>query len=226
MKQVCFYRETQPFGELCNFFTLSSPIIYKGKSYPTSEHLYQALKYSFPGSPSINNKYMELIGKASTPNKSKILANQSINSRYHWQKQLSDTIHEYQKLGIKTRPDWEKAKVFVMRLVLRLKFQTDKHCKQVLLSTGDAQLVEDSPHDYYWGRGSKGNGTNMLGKLLMEIRSEIMEEESSQADQQTHFLESQETKKRKTGNDNIIDYLLNKKKQHLNDDGAKIVSSL
>jgi len=40
----------------------------------------------------------------------------------------------------------------------------------VLLSTGDEQIIENSPIDYYWGCGADGSGKNMLGQVLMEIR--------------------------------------------------------
>jgi predicted NAD-dependent protein-ADP-ribosyltransferase YbiA (DUF1768 family) len=40
----------------------------------------------------------------------------------------------------------------------------------LLLSTGNATLIEDSPMDFYWGCGSDGTGKNMLGKILMEYR--------------------------------------------------------
>ena len=41
------------------------------------------------------------------------------------------------------------------------------------LATGDEELVEDSPNDYYWGRGRSGTGKNMLGRILMEVRDEL-----------------------------------------------------
>ena len=45
--------------------------------------------------------------------------------------------------------------------------------RDLLLITGDANIHEDSPRDYYWGVGKDHSGKNMLGKLLMEIRSQI-----------------------------------------------------
>jgi hypothetical protein len=41
----------------------------------------------------------------------------------------------------------------------------------VLLGTGDEELVENAPGDYYWGCGADGSGRNMLGRILMEVRS-------------------------------------------------------
>lgn len=72
------------------------------------------------------------------------------------------------------RPDWNAVKVDRMRRVLRIKFD---RCEQYelwrqLQATGDAELIEESKTDAFWGIGKKGNGKNMLGKLLMELRSE------------------------------------------------------
>ena len=37
---------------------------------------------------------------------------------------------------------------------------------------GDAlELVEASPHDFFWGRGVDGTGENHLGHLLMQVIS-------------------------------------------------------
>lgn len=173
---VGFYRESDPFGELCNFYRLSSPIVYHNKSYVTSEHLYQALRFMYKGAPMINAEYAELVRKCSSPNKAKILSNQFLFARYSWQKELASTIQKYQQLGVAPREDWELAKVETMLAVLRLKFRSDEHCKCVLLSTEDALLEEQSSRDSFWGTGGDGKGKNTLGCLLMQVRSELKHE--------------------------------------------------
>jgi len=60
-----------------------------------------------------------------------------------------------------------------MHDVLRRKFLLDKRAQSVLLSTGDALLLENSKYDAYWGAGPNGDGKNMLGQLLMRVRDEI-----------------------------------------------------
>jgi len=60
-----------------------------------------------------------------------------------------------------------------MKLVLRAKFSQHTHLMQMLIDTGDAQLVEDSPYDAFWGIGRDGTGQNQLGLLLQEIRAEL-----------------------------------------------------
>lgn len=61
-----------------------------------------------------------------------------------------------------------------MREAIRFKFTNHEDIKEILLSTGEDELVEDSPIDYYWGIGADGTGKNMLGKLLMELRTDLM----------------------------------------------------
>lgn len=88
------------------------------------------------------------------------------------------TAYKSKKLGSKVkfpRPDWESVKLTVMAEALRVKFAQEPF-KSLLLSTGEADIYEDSPYDLFWGTGalgSTGSGQNHLGKLLMKIRSEI-----------------------------------------------------
>ena len=74
------------------------------------------------------------------------------------------------------RPDWEKVKLDIMYSLLKSKF-SDAELKQKLLETGDKQLIEGNTwNDTYWGV-CKGVGENHLGKLLMQVRSELREED-------------------------------------------------
>ncbi len=57
-----------------------------------------------------------------------------------------------------------------MRKAVLRKFETHQDIKKILLATDDQEIVEKSPIDYYWGCGSDGNGKNMLGIILMEVR--------------------------------------------------------
>jgi len=71
------------------------------------------------------------------------------------------------------RADWDAVKDDIMRKVVLHKFTTSESCRKVLLSTGNEELVEDSPVDSYWGCGSDGRGKNMLGVILMETREAL-----------------------------------------------------
>lgn len=76
------------------------------------------------------------------------------------------------------RPDWEEVKDNVMLIGLRKKF-TDPELRNLLLATGDEELVEGNYwHDNEWGnctcpRCKNIPGKNKLGKLLMQVREEI-----------------------------------------------------
>ena len=76
---------------------------------------------------------------------------------------------------VQLRPDWEKVKEGVMLVGLRAKFTQHLDLKGKLLSTGDASLHENSPWDKYWGYAG-GKGQDRLGKLLMQIREELLDE--------------------------------------------------
>lgn len=60
-----------------------------------------------------------------------------------------------------------------MRNALRFKFGMHPTLRQLLLGTGQRELVEHTNNDSYWGDGGDGNGQNMLGKMLMQVRAEI-----------------------------------------------------
>lgn len=84
------------------------------------------------------------------------------------------TPNQAKKLGrtITIRPDWETIKVEVMRGLLKEKFAQEPE-RSLLKSTGNAELVEGNWWgDVFWGV-CDGKGENWLGRLLMEIRTEI-----------------------------------------------------
>ena len=67
---------------------------------------------------------------------------------------------------------------------LRLKFNQNEDLKKKLILTNNKNLYEASPYDRIWGIGyTKTNavktdkskyGLNLLGKALMELRSELI----------------------------------------------------
>lgn len=70
------------------------------------------------------------------------------------------------------RPDWEDIKVRTMGQLLRAKFHNPLRAS-LLLATGDAVLIEENNWgDKFWGC-EMGEGLNVLGTLLMEIREEL-----------------------------------------------------
>lgn len=144
---VQFYSTSNEYGEFSNFALY--PIKLKGKMWPTSEHYFQAQK--FKGTP-----YEAKIQKAAKP----MLAAQMGRSR-----------------KVKIRRDWEKVKNLVMLDAVRAKFIQHPELKELLLSTGDAKIVEHTANDSYWGDGGDGKGKNRLGQILMLVRKELKERE-------------------------------------------------
>lgn len=126
----------------------SFKVKYNGYVYSTAEEAYQAAK--FDGfAPSVVN---------------------AIRTSY--------SAHEAQKIARENknyqRADWEKIKLRTMEEILRAKVQQNPYVLKKLLETQNYKIVEDSPKDDYWGWGSDRNGENMLGRLWMKIRDEII----------------------------------------------------
>lgn len=91
--------------------------------------------------------------------------------------QTSPSDAKFMARNIKLRPDWDEAKIDIMRKVLQHKFE-DPELRGWLLATGDEELVEFNWWwDDFWGVDNIHGlgGQNWLGKLLMEIRSELKE---------------------------------------------------
>ncbi len=143
MDTVRFYRSSEEFGEFSNF---SHHRIYlDGKTWPTSEHYFQAQKFH-------DMACRERIRTARSP---------------------MDAANLGRDRKQKLRPDWESVKVEVMRNAVRAKFSQHSELTALLLSTGDAQLVEHTANDAYWGDGGDGRGRNMLGQILMQVREAL-----------------------------------------------------
>jgi len=141
---IYFYTVTDKYGYLSNFAKLGFEA--DGKYWPTVEHYFQAKK--FEGQP-----YEERIRLAFTPKEARNMG----RSR-----------------DFPIRSEWEDVKVSVMKTALKRKFTHNVVTKDLLLSTKSNELIESSPFDYYWGCGGDGSGQNMLGKLLMELREELL----------------------------------------------------
>jgi ribA/ribD-fused uncharacterized protein len=71
------------------------------------------------------------------------------------------------------RADWESVKDDIMREAVRAKFEQHPKLLGLLLSTGDAEIIEHTKNDAYWGDGGDGSGKNMLGRILVEVRQRL-----------------------------------------------------
>lgn len=83
---------------------------------------------------------------------------------------------------ITLRPDWDAVKDSVMLAGLRSKFYSDENLRRLLIATGNESIAEvNTWGDTYWGVerldhpnvGEMFFGKNMLGTLLMQVRSEF-----------------------------------------------------
>ncbi len=151
---IRFYRANEkPYGAFSNLFRRSME--FEGRVYHTAEHAYQAGKAR-------KVEVREWILNAPTPS----LVAMAAHGLYTW-----DIV-----------PEWSRTKFDRMRNVLRAKFTQHEDLKNLLLSTGNARLVEagrtDNAVNRTWGEVN-GKGQNMLGVLLMEIREEIRAREHS-----------------------------------------------
>jgi ribA/ribD-fused uncharacterized protein len=77
---------------------------------------------------------------------------------------------------VKLRDDWNDVKLSVMYDVVSAKFANNPDLRDDLIWTGDQEIVEENTWgDTYWGV-CRGKGENHLGKILMWIRKDIVNE--------------------------------------------------
>jgi ribA/ribD-fused uncharacterized protein len=146
---IRFYRLREEYGCFSNFSR--HPVALKGRTWPTSEHYYQAQKY------------------AGTPREEEVRQAKSAMIAAHMGRSRKHPL----------RPDWEQVKLTVMREAVLAKFTQHADIRAVLLGTGDAEIVEHSPKDSFWGDGGDGSGQNHLGKVLMSVREELRAREQA-----------------------------------------------
>jgi ribA/ribD-fused uncharacterized protein len=73
---------------------------------------------------------------------------------------LADKHHEA------ARRDWEDVKDVVMERAVRRKFELYRELRELLLGTGNEELAEAGPTDFYRGVGRDGRAQTKLGLLL------------------------------------------------------------
>jgi N-glycosidase YbiA len=151
--QIYFYKVNAPYGCFSNFSP--HPILLStaaeglvSNQWATVEHYYQAHK--FHGTEF--EHLMTQIQAAPTPELAAKIG-RSCQDCYH--------------------PDWDLRKCEIMYRAVWQKFSCHLDIQQVLLATSDAEIVEDSPVDYFWGCGTDRTGQNHLGQILMRVRAEL-----------------------------------------------------
>lgn len=142
---------------LSNFYPAELTLSYSGIpgmewSMATGEHAFQSAKVSSCAW-SVEDKitWLNRVESEKTPSKAK----------YHGNSIEIDPEH------------WDSVSLDVMYYITYRKFSEYAGLKKLLLATGDATLIEGNNWgDTYWGQVN-GVGENNLGKVLMQVRSEL-----------------------------------------------------
>src|SRR5581483_10799122 len=128
MSVIHFYKVGEPYGEFSNFAPY--PIRLNGKTWPTSEHYFQARKFAGePDEEEIRNEPSPMVAARMGRSRKRPL-----------------------------RKDWESVKDQVMYEAVLGKFTQHPDLGVMLLGTGDARIVEHTENDAYWGDGGDGSG--------------------------------------------------------------------
>lgn len=148
---ICFYTTKDTHGYMSNFARFKVECF--GQVWMTSEHAYQAQKFSG----SDDDAYARAAA-AKNPKEAAAIGRDPLR---------------------KMRDDWMQVRDDVMRFVVFHKFNQNATIKEKLLATGDLPLYEQDMKrgDQYWAVDSAGVGKNMLGRILMEVRDVLREEE-------------------------------------------------
>lgn len=140
-QKIYFYRVNEPYGVFSNFHSTGFSV--SEIWWPTVEHYFQTQKFH-------DEILREKIRSLTSP---------------------MEAAKVGRSRNYPLREDWELIKDDVMRFAVLKKFSQNDEAKNILLSTGGAELIEHTKNDRYWADGGDGTGKNMLGKILMETRS-------------------------------------------------------
>jgi N-glycosidase YbiA len=144
--RIYFYKVDAPYGCFSNF----SPheIDLDGEKWATVEHYYQAHKFQ-------GTKFEYLMAEIQAAPTPELAAKIGRNPEHQ------------------PHPDWNLRKCELMYRAVWQKFSQHLDIQQILLNTLAAEIIEDSPVDYFWGCGIDRTGTNQLGRILMQVRTDL-----------------------------------------------------
>src|SRR5690606_24274629 len=121
-------------------------LTYEGETYPTAEHLYQALKFKDP-------EVRAQIRAVQNPKEAKALAHRLLKTK-------PEAVVEGYTQNSEMSLD-------LMRRVLRIRAEQDEVFRKALLRSEGP--IAEPRQDPFWGRG----GENWMGRLLEELREEL-----------------------------------------------------
>ena len=146
---IYFYNKDEPYYEFTNFYP--ALIRLDEKEWPRTEHYFQAQK--FPDNPSLQDQIRQ-------------------------QKSAREVFSLARKYKPTRRKDWNKIKVQVIIKIKKAKMVQHPEIKKMLLQTAQRTIVENAgKNDAWWGAGADGTGKNMLGRVLMYVRSALQDKE-------------------------------------------------
>ena len=132
---------------LSNFF--EAPIRYEGQSFRSAQHIYQWKCASF--------------------HRDHHLAYRIKNARTaSYAKKLSQSIHR--------SPSWHKVKIDIMKDILKHKAVQCPQFASALKKTVGKTLLHNVESDDFWGCGFDLRGSNVLGVILNELRSKLLQD--------------------------------------------------
>ena len=147
--KIYFNSRTPYFDIFSNFY--DEPLKIEGEIWKTGEHFYQAAKFAKNGLQEDANIY-RIIVEAETPGTAKRLADE------YFSEENKERSHQ----ALRTFQ--------AMATMLNVKFAPGTLARKRLMQTGDLELVHLSSSDFFWGQNRKGEGKNLLGKALMQMR--------------------------------------------------------
>ncbi|MEN9655494.1 MAG: hypothetical protein RL311_402 [Bacteroidota bacterium] len=163
MSDVIFRDVKKDYGWLGNMSP--HPVEHDSIWWKTAEALFQALRYPIGAVNKKGENIREIIRAQKSPMAAKMIAK-------------ARAIRDQRNITAMGDEDLKN-----MKMVLRLKFKCNRNpLERDLLATGDRLIVEDCSNrpnvsGLFWGAkrlpDGTWDGTNTLGKLLMELRTEI-----------------------------------------------------
>jgi len=154
---ISFQNEKEKYGEFSNYSP--HPVTIDGVEYKTTEHYFQAQKFTN------NSLLFQQVRNAPSPGEAKDIAWKKTNQK---------------------RSVWDDVSITIMEKAIRTKFAQGTPLAEILKGTYPKILVELPSHsvgymDNFWGAWTDKNnpqnnpiGQNHLGRILMHVRAELL----------------------------------------------------
>lgn len=143
-----FLSRADPQNRLGTYAAFSFEL--EGKVWPTVEHYFQGMKFT-------DDSRQEQIRAAASPEQARKLGRKRHKS---------------------LRRDWKQVRDTVMTRGVYVRCRTHPELANALLETGEQTIVENSNFDYVWGCGRDRRGENRYGKVLMNVRARLRQEQA------------------------------------------------